>query len=231
MAKRKRRRITKKELKEDRFLESAADLLYFLKHHSSKLVWGLLGVFVIFLSTRYFIQSRAKGEEEATFAFTSANSFLFAGRYQDARTKYEEILQKYPSTTSGVKSLYYLGNLCYFLSEYDSSLDYYERYLAKSKDPLLAAAALEGIGYCYEQKGDLQEAARRYEEVFERHPKSIVAASALISAARCYESLGNFESAEGCYERVIGSFPETQKAEEARKNRAFLKGMQAATAR
>lgn len=228
MAKRRKRRITRKELKEDRFVESAMEIAGFFKRHSSKLIWAVVGLLVILLATRYLLQTRSAAEDDALFAFMGANSFFFAGQYQDAMTKYQEVVDNYPSTPSGIKSLYYLANLYYMLGEYETSIDHYERYLGRSKDPLLAPAALEGIGLCHEQRGDLEEAIGSYEEVFEKYPDSIVAASGLISAARCYESLGNYGSARDLYERVMDSFPETQKAEEADAKLAFLKGMEAA---
>lgn len=229
MARRRKRRIAKRELKEDKFVEAATEFAVFFRRHSAKLIWGVVGLFIVILSTRYVLQTRARARDEAAFALTAANSFFFGGEYEEAISRYEAIIDRYPSTPSGVKCLYFLGNFYYLMGDHELALDHYERHLRKSKDPILAPAALDGIGSSYEQMGDYGEAVRRYEEVFERYPKSIIAAGALLSSGRCYESLGDYESAKAAYERVIESFPETGKAQEAQSKLAFLKGKEAAT--
>lgn len=226
---RRRKRITKKELKEDKFVEAATEFAGFFRRHSAKLIWAVVGLFIVILSTRYGLQTRARARDEAALALTAANSFFFGGDYEEAISRYEGIIDRYPSTPSGVKCLYFLGNVYYLVGNYELALDHYERYLGKSKDPIAGPAALDGIGSCYEQMADYGEAARRYEEVFRRYPKSIIAAEALLSSGRCYESERDYESAKAAYERVIESFPETGKAQEAQSRFAFLKGREAVT--
>lgn len=229
MAKRfRKRRLTKKELKQDRFVESTMSTFGELKRHGTTIGIGVVLLLILVVSSIYYLQSKRKSSQEAISNLSAALAVYSAGDFANAISQLENHLLLYEKTKSGEKALFYLANSRYFNGDFEGAQKDFEKYLERyPNDPLFSPSALMGIAACLEEKGDWGEASKRYLEVKEKYQESILVPEALVSAGRCYEKMENWEEAERLYEDVLESYPENAYSSDAETYLSLLKGKRA----
>lgn len=222
MAKR-RKRLTRKELKRDKFVETTTKSLTFVRRHSTLIAATIIGIIVLIAGTIYYRYSRAEKLEKARTFLSSAISWYMQNNFDRAKSILERITTKYPGTKSATKALYYLGNVYYVTGDYDKAKQTFEDFLKRSNDEILAPGALLGIADVYSQKQEYFQAAQKYLEVEKKFSQSYLVPRALLQAAHCYEAIGNFTQAESLYTKVINKYPQTPFAKDATEDLALLK--------
>jgi len=210
MAKRfRRRRLTKKELKQDRFVESTMSALSELRKHGTKIGVGAVLIILLLIASFYYFQSKRRTALDAIADLSGAIALYSTGDFPNAIPRLENHLLRYGGTKSGAKALYFLANARYFQGNFDGALQDFKRFLERNPDdPLLSPSAQMGIAACYEQIEEWWEAAVGYEEVRKRYSESVLVPEALVSAGRCYEKLEEWDKAEQLYREVIENYPE-----------------------
>ena len=213
MVKKRRHRLTRHDLKTDRFVESTMELVSTARHHAPTLIFSVIAFIVLLLVVTYVV----KGRKEATIAadryLSSATASFMNGDFETARDGLEDISRRFWGTRAAREALFYLGNTYYALNDYDKAESNFERFLrARGGWPLLKASAAMGIANCHEQKQQFLVAAEGYERVADNYGDSPIAPEALISAARCYEIMGQAMAARPLYERLRHNYPESELA-------------------
>ena len=61
---------------------------------------------------------------------------------QQALEMFKNVIAQYPKTKTGAASLYYAGNCCITLNNYDEAIDYYNQFLAKSDKSFVLTTAV-----------------------------------------------------------------------------------------
>lgn len=222
MAKRKKR-ITRKELKRDKFLETTTKSLTFARRHSILITVTIIGIIVLISGTLYYRHSHAEKVEKASKLLSSAISWYMQNNLERARTLLENITTQYRGTEPAKKALYYLGNVYYMAGEYDKAKKAFEDFLKHSDDKILAPGALLGIADIYSQKQEYFQAAQKYLEVEKKFSQSYLVPKALLEAAHCYEAIGNSVQAESLYTKIINEYPQTPFAKDATEDLALIK--------
>jgi len=229
MAKRfRRRRLTKKELKRDQFVESAMSVLSGLREHGTKIGVGAGLIIFLLIASFYYFQSRRRTALDAIADLSAATALYATGNFPNAIPRLENHLLQYGGTKSGEKALYFLANARYFQGDFDGALQDFKRFLERSPDDLLLSPSAQmGTAACYEQIGEWWEAAEGYEEVRKRYPESVLVPEALVSAGRCFEKLDEWDEAERLYREVIENYPEKAFSADAETYLALLIGKRA----
>jgi TolA-binding protein len=229
MAKRFRKtRLTRKEIKQDRFIESTMEAVSELKHHSTKVVFGAVIFVVLILTMVFYFNSKRKAESLAVADLSNAIALYSANDFTSSIQRLEQHLLQFENTKSGEKARFFLANSRYYNDDFDGALQDFQRYLERnSKDPLFSPSALMGIASCREQKGEWGEAASNYEEVRNRYPDSFLVPEALVSSGRCREKLREWDAAERLYKEVVENYPEQAFSADAETYLALLKGRRA----
>lgn len=123
-------------------------------------------------------------------------------RYREALDGFNALVEQYPGTASAVEALFYLGESSYRMREYDKAIDYYTRFIDRSgSGNYLRSFALEGLGYCHEDKGDYTKAIDFYRRALEEHGNG-VPDLLHIAIGRCYEALQDKGAALDSYKKV-----------------------------
>ena len=229
MAKRfRRRRLTKKELKQDQFVESAMSVLSGLRKHGTKIGVGAVLIIFLLIASFYYFQSKRRTALDAIADLSAATALYSTGDFPNAIPRLQNHLLQYGGTKSGAKALYFLANARYFQGNFDGALQDFKRFLERSPDdPLLSPSAQMGTAACYEQIEEWWEAAEGYEEVRKRYPESVLVPEALVSAGRCFEKIEDWDEAERVYKEVIETYPEKAFSADAETYLALLIGKRA----
>lgn len=151
----------------------------------------------IFLFDRYLKASRAGKEAKADAALMSAGS----------AADYEELLEKYRSTSSAPIALMQLAMTRFSEGQIDAAQAHYEAFLKQyGKHEMVPQAKLNLIT-CREARGEYSEAHLLYGSFVEENKESFLAPAAMMYQARCLEAMDNPAEAKRTYEDLIVAYP------------------------
>ena len=218
-----KKKIIKKKLKEpDEFISFTDHAFRFISRHYKRIITGVV-ILGVFLAAFFLFQKwEEKKEAEAYLPFSAAlelyqmlNSPYREGSptdYKSLMEKFDEVITKFPRTSSGKLSLLYKGNLHLKLEEFDEAIKTYETFLQKAgKEKFYRLLAMEGLGYAHEGKKEYEKAVEAYERMLEMG-EGLQVANAYLSKGRCYEKLGKKKEALESYKTFLNLAPKAMMA-------------------
>jgi tetratricopeptide (TPR) repeat protein len=215
-----KRKIIKKKLKEpDEFISFTEKAFQFISHHLKQITAGGIIVLILLLSISFFQRSERKREEEAYRKFSltvwiyqvvdSPHREGSPDEYKNILEKFEEILKKFPRTSSGKLSLLYKGNVHLHLGKFEEAKKLYQTFLQKAgKEKLYRLFAWEGLGYAFEGMKDYEKAVNAYQEVL-KSGESSQWGGIYLSLGRCNEKLGKNNEALENYKAFLKVSPKS----------------------
>lgn len=220
-----RKKITKRQIKEDPLVTTYFKSIDFIREHSQKITTGLLILFAIIVLIIFLVRSKRIADLDASEQLAKANVELSQNKTQEAIDILLNMIDNYSGTNSAATGVYLLAKAYYEKGDYDKSLLHFERYLDDyGDDKILASAALTGIGSSYEQLGKYLEAAKSYEKGANKYPEHFNAAQQLFDAGRCYMLQSQFAQAKKCYQLIIDNYANSNLKNDAELYLAKLSG-------
>jgi tetratricopeptide (TPR) repeat protein len=216
----KGKRITKKQLKEpDEFITLTERAFIFIRKHSKKVAGGGILFLVLILAFIVFQMWDKKKEEEAAREFGVATGLYERGIAQaregsiqgdkDILAKFDEVITRFPRTSSGRFSLLYKGNVYLKRGEFDEAIKAYTAFLDKSgKERLYRYFAWEGLGHAYEGKKDYAKSLEAYQKIVEVG-EGYQLAEANLNIGYCYDKLGKSKEALESFKAFLSSNPKS----------------------
>jgi tetratricopeptide (TPR) repeat protein len=218
-----KKKIIKKKLKEpDEFISFTDHAFRFISRHYRRIITG--GVILGVLLAAFFLfqkwEEKKEGEAYQSFgtaleAYQMLDSPSREGSPADYKSlieKFDEVITKFPRTSSGKLSLLHKGNLHLKLGEFDEAIKAYDTFLQKAgKEKLYRLFAMEGLGYALEGKEEYEKAVRAYERMLEMG-EGLQVANAHLSTGRCYEKLGKKKEALESYKTFLKVAPKATMA-------------------
>ncbi|HXX33149.1 MAG TPA: tetratricopeptide repeat protein [Thermodesulfobacteriota bacterium] len=210
------KKIIKKNLKKpDEFITLTERTFLFVTRHSRSIAVGAGIVLVLLLGIFSFQKWEKKNEGNAFQMFHLAmetygmvSSPYRDGSPQEYRTvleKFDEIITKYPKTSSGKIALLFKGNIYLRLGEFDDAIKAYEAFLQKTREKkLYRSFALDGLGYSYEGKKEYQKAVDAYQRIIGLG-EGFQLADAYFGLGRCYEKMGKIKEALEYYRNFVSA--------------------------
>ena len=223
-------RLTKEEIKQDKFIEAVLQSYVFLKENLTTIII-VVGVVVVAVAgyaayRQDQVNSRAKTAlalNEATQAYQTAEESLFdaaklaesAALLKTAQTQLQAVFQKHPNTAFADKARYQYAKTLYYQGNYPEARSQFRQITEKhqAENQSYSLYAQKAIGNCYEQEGDYEKAIAAYEaKEFRPSPqlspeiRQFVLANAKFNQALCYEKLGDTAMARATYEEIIDEF-------------------------
>jgi len=218
-----KKKIIKKKLKEpDEFISFTDHAFRFISRHYKRIITGVVILGVLLAAFFLFQKWEEKKEAEAYLPFSAALELYqmlnspyregSASDYKSVMEKFDEVITKFPRTSSGKLSLLYKGNLHLKLEEFDEAIKAYETFLQKAgKEKFYRLLAMEGLGYAHEGKKEYEKAAEAYERMLEMG-EGLQVANAYLSKGRCYEKLGKKKEALESYKTFLNLAPKAMMA-------------------
>jgi TolA-binding protein len=223
-------RLTKKQLKEDKFIDTIRQVLVRAQENIPLTILGLLG-FVALVALAMRVAGSATGgaggvQKASTSekALIEARAQFLTGSLEAGRDALDEVRSKHGGSRAGREATYLLGNALYELGEYESAQQAFEDFLKKPLyDDLLLDGAALAVAACKEESGDLEGAAADYANLWSSGAHPGTRLQAALAGARCARILGLTQRASDLYQGIIDTFPDAPEAEEARFARLELK--------
>lgn len=212
----KLKKLSKKEMKEDKFIEFMAKASTFVQSYSRQLVAGVV-ICILIIAAAIFMKGKiARSELEAQIDLENVNILYHSGQYIECVEMYLHLIANYGSTRAGKNARCYLGNVYFYLGDIENARRYFEECLkSKPENDYLRIAAKEGIADCLMQSGDYREALDRFEKNALSTEDRDVLARNIYKMGLCQETLGETLLAKETFSRILSEFPESWVAVEA----------------
>jgi len=210
-----RKKITKKELKEDKLVTTYFKAVEFLRNNRKIVSGTVTGLVIAVIVVVAYLNNRHSDNLKAATELAQVLNLFNGGAYQVAIngdptqnvTGLKSIVDSYGSSESGEQAKIYLADCYYYLGDYDNALKYFKDY--DGSDKLLEASALAGEAEVYEIKKDYEKAARYYDRAASRDSKSFLTPQYLVGAARCDIRIGEKDRAIDLLTRVQKDFADS----------------------
>jgi predicted negative regulator of RcsB-dependent stress response len=210
-----RKRITKKQLKEDKLVTFYFQASDWLQQNSQYLLWGVVALVLVASGAFYYFYTSANAERDASVELAKASRSYEGNDYQNAIAQLSNLVDNYGGTTSGKIGRFYLANSFYMTKDYENAEKNFKKFISGfSGDEHFLAAAEGGLASTLVQRNHPAEAAKAFEKAATRYT-SVLAPGFLLQAGRCYTTAGDKAKAREMYDKVIKDYPKSTEKEEA----------------
>ncbi len=207
-----RKRITKKELKQDQLITIYVKATEFFRNNRKLVSGTITGVVIAVVAIIIYMNNRNSNNMVAATQLSQVLNFFNGGAYQLAIngdpnrniTGLKSIVDNYGSSETGEQAKIYLADCYYYLGDFDNALKYFKDF--DGSDKLLEASADAGVAEVYEVKRDYEKSAEYYDRAASRDSKSFLTPQYLIGAARSYIKIGKKDRAISMLDRVRKNF-------------------------
>lgn len=220
----RRRRVTRREMKQDRFILFLYEAGAFIVQYTREIVIAVLLVAVSALLGYWYSSSRQTWLENAARAIAPARTAMQQERYAEAIPVFERVRKEYGGSPAAAEAALGLADAYFRTGKPDEAKTLYQAYLDEYEgdDEILTISARAGIAACEEQKKNYEEAARQYRQLAERYPDSFLAPRFLIDAGRCYQAADQTAQAKDMYDRVVTAYADSRFVQDAKTALAAL---------
>ncbi len=214
-----RKKITKKELKQDRLVTTYFKTIDYLRNNRKIVSGTVTGLVIAIIVVVAYMNNVRSNNSKAATELSQVLAAFNGGAYQVAMngdpahnvTGLKAIVENYGSTETGEEAKVYLADCYYYLGDYDNALKYFKDY--DGSDKFLQASAYAGVAEVYEIRGENKDAAEYYERAASVDSKNFLTPEYLVGAARNYIKTGKGERAITLLTRVKKDFPNSQYAQ------------------
>jgi tetratricopeptide (TPR) repeat protein len=166
----KRKKITKKEMKEDKLVTYYYKAKELATEYQGKILIGLGVVAVIVVGVILMNQNSSKNNLKANSLLAKVYPLYEGGQFKDAIegkkleniSGLKQITDEYGSTEAGEMAKLYLANSYYYIGEFDNALKYYKDF--SGSGDIFKATSYAGMAACYETKKEYKDAAEYYKK-------------------------------------------------------------------
>ena len=215
------RRITKKEMKEDKLVTTAFKLSEWFQKHLSQVLMVAGGVVLVAVVVFFVFSSRSRRNQKAADLFGRATMEFQAGNASQAITDLHTVIEKYGGTKSAGPAAFYLATAYFYAKDYATARTTFQRFMEEySEDPLSLASAQAGIAECDMQNGAFGAAGDNFIKAVSLKPDGMLAPQYLLSAGRAYVKAGQKEKAKQVFQRLLDQYPDSKEAPVAKEQLA-----------
>jgi len=155
-----KRKILRKEIERDPFLESIFSFKEHLKEKKQVYTRVVIGVLAVVLLGSFYMNSKASSREAADNIISKAMVYVDLGDNDNAMIHLQEVIDEYENTSAGRNASYYLGRIHFDKGEYEMALPHFKRYANKGKNALLTGPTYQALVYIYKANQDLKNAIK-----------------------------------------------------------------------
>lgn len=210
-------------------LSSKAEEFFNNKKNQNLLYGVLIGVVAIVAGFTFFRFQQSNKNEEAQQEMFQAIYYFESDSLGQALNGdgnnygFLDIIDEYSGTKAANLAAFYAGATYLKLGDYQNAIRSLEEF--GSSDYLLQARAYSLTGDAYMELDDFENAISFYEKASSYNPNKEFTPVYLQKLAIAQEESGNYSAAANAYDRILEDFVGSRLEQEARKQKARLKGL------
>jgi len=210
-------RITKHEMKEDRFVTSMMQGADYARENVQNVVVLVL-VFLVLVAGVVIVKSYfGKRKESAQNMLGIAQIAYQTGDFAEARDSLVELEKRYPKSDAASIGAYMLGHIYYSSAKPDSAGTYWQKFIEseyQDEDMILSTKA--GLAGVLSDHGKFAEAARELEDLCINHPDYFNRQDFIYKTAMNYRAAGDTGKTKEFLKKFIEEFPESPNINQAK---------------
>ncbi|AFH48517.1 Tetratricopeptide domain protein [Ignavibacterium album JCM 16511] len=161
----KRKKLTKKEIKEDKLVEFYYKVQNYIEENKNQVLMYAGALAIVVVAVIFYVNFRNSKNEEAGALLARVIDLYDQGSYLEAiegkqgtnLVGLKKIVEDYGSTENGETAKIYLANAYSFLGQYEKAFELYKDY--SGSNDIYKAAALAGQAGYFASKGEFEKAA------------------------------------------------------------------------
>jgi len=218
----KKKKITKKEIKQDTLVTTYYKVYNFFLENQAKILIAVAAVALIVVSIIIYSNKRSSDNLTAANLLSKVIPLYDAGQYQQAIegikaqniVGLKSIVENYGSTEQGETAKIYLANCYLFLGKVDSAYEMFKDY--DGSNAILKAASLAGQAAYYETKKEYEKAVDAYKDAAKISKENPLNADYLLKAGINLLKLNKKTEAKSIFEIIkkdYKNYPEAREVE------------------
>lgn len=219
-----KKKITKQELKEDKFVKFTLQAKTYIDMHYQKLLrigLAILAIVVIFIFLYYESQQT---EAEANSQLGIAEIEFTNGQLTKASERLGRLIEDYDGSDAADQGIFLLANIHFQQQKYEQAREYFEKFVNDySGSNILLSSGYAGLAACEEAVNNFEEAGDLYERAAETAPDFPEADNQYYLAGLCYKKAGDIEKARSIFEQLTDESAKSSRAKDAESQLVLLK--------
>jgi len=204
----KKKKLSKKEIKEDKLINFYKSSVDFFEKYQSK-IFIYAGVLVVVVAAIYFyLNQKNVNDEKAGLELSRIMTIYDKGSYLEAIEGIQgtniiglkNLVAEYGGTENGETAKIYLANCYSFLSNYDEAFKYYDDY--NGSIDYFKAASLAGQAGYYAMKGDYDKASNLYLKASKQSQVNSQNPDYILNAGICFMKIGEKDEAKILFNKI-----------------------------
>lgn len=197
------RKMTRKNLKQDSFVDWTSRSVEFIQDHYLKLLIGVIGIIVVLVGVSYYSQGQVKSAQRASYLLFQGQSLLAQGAYGPAQERLQECSQDFGGTESGKRARLELGHVMIAQGDDLGALGLLEAGAAEtSPEDALYRDYLRYQATALVNLKRHGEAERLYRQLLEGNPDGVEQVELELRLADCLRLDGRMHEALAVLERL-----------------------------
>lgn len=212
----KKKKLSKKEIKEDKLVTTYYKSLAFFEENKQRLSI-YLGVFIVVVAALFFYFSqREKKNDEAQLQLSRVMQIYDNGSYLEAIEGrpaqniigLRKIVEDYSGTEFGEAAKIYLANSYFMLGNLEDAYNYYKDY--SGSNDLFTATAYTGQASYFESKDEFEKAGELFRKAAFVSKENVLNPEYLLKAGINYLNANKHTAAKDMFERIKKDYASSQ---------------------
>jgi len=194
----------------------------FIEDNQKSLTYVLGGLILVLLivigGNRYYLKplnEEASADMFYAERFFEMDSFNLALNGYGTYPGFLNVIDDYGITKTAKVAKYYAGVCYHHLGDYETAIDYLEKF--KTDDLLVGAAKYSTLGDAYVELGDLNKAVSSYKQGIDKFENKFSTPILLKKLGIVYEEMDELDNALKTYQTIESNYPETAEGREIKK--------------
>jgi tetratricopeptide (TPR) repeat protein len=202
-----KKKLTKRELKQDKFVTFTLKAKDFLEENSKLLIRAGIGLLILIILASFYYRSKRSANIEANSLLGEAQLASQLGDLDREETVLTRLVEDFDGVKSSGQGCFLLAKLYWEREDFENAKKYFKKYIDDyADDNLLFSGALAGYADCLNHEGLKSEAADYYERAARVDRSLPSTASYLFSAALAYYEVEDFDKAKKIAEDLINNY-------------------------
>ncbi len=223
-------RVSRKQLKQDEFVEAAADAGHWIEEHWADLLkWIAVAVVIVVAILSWMAYSRSKQETTAKMLSTGLWGYqqLQKGGFADTTQlnellgTFDEVSDRAGSSSSGQIAEFYRGAVLFRLGRTDEAISALEAVAASpSIGGSLSSTTDAMLARVYVDSGQRDKAIKTLDNSLQSERPDLPKDQILLTLAQIHEDGGDMDRARRAWQQIVDDFPTSPGAGQARRRLA-----------
>ena len=217
MLKPQKKKITKKDLKEDKFVETALKTKTYLEENSKQVTIAVIAILAFVVLIMVYKNYHEQRVMKANALLGLAQVEYQNMNYAKARNFLNRLFEEYDGTDAAVQGYFVLANLNFEQEKYEEAEVAFKKFIDNyDGSKILKASGYAGYAACLEHRGAYKAAAKYYLKAQKAAPDFIEAANYLYLAGLNFAKAGQIDQSRDAFQLIVEKYEKSNRFNDAK---------------